>query len=76
MEDIVFLNNSILILGLALAMALLLFGIRKKALPVTVLALAVFVSTLTYGTFLKASLYEGGAVCVLFLIVSLLAAKE
>ncbi len=76
MEEIVFLNNEILILGLAVALAFLIFGIRKKSLSATVIGLAVFVSTLTYGIFLKASLYEGGTICVLFVIVSILSAKE
>ncbi len=76
MDQAIFLNNAILLVGLVIAMALNLYGIKKKTFAVTAVGLTVFVTVFTYGILLGASLYESGAVCVLFLIASLTAAKE
>lgn len=74
--DLVFFNNVILLVGLVVALAMNLFGIRKKTFAATAIGLFVFTATLTYGLLLGATLYEGGTVCVLFVISSLAAAKE
>lgn len=76
MADLVFFNNVILLVGLTVALAMNLFGIKKRTFAATAVGLSVFAATLTYGLLLGATLYEGGTVCVLFVIASLAAAKE
>ncbi len=76
MGQMVFLNNAILLVGLVVALALDLYGVKKRMFAITAVGMVVFVITLTYGLLLGASLYEGGTICVAFLIASLAAAKE
>lgn len=72
MGESVLINNPVVLLGFAIALALSVFSLIKKAhLAVTLIAVLVFTGTMIYALLVGMDLYEAGTVAALFLIVNL-----